>query len=125
MILFIIKGESGDTCRWLGLVSLLFWVLCLILVICRVPIDLVLLLLPWRSRSLNFTIGFHRALGKIELMIYLGYMILATILYLLLREECETLGPLVKWFLVISYLVLIIWAIIDYCEKRKWEEENL
>jgi len=52
-------------------------------------------------------------------------MVLATLLYLILREECETLGPLVKWFLIVSYIVLIIWAIIDYNEKKKWEEENL
>lgn len=124
-IFFIIKNETGDTCSWLGFFSLLFWIFCLIFVFIRIPIDLILILLPWKSGSINFIIGFHRALHSIEVTFYIVYMIIATLLYLILREECETLGPLVKWFLIISYIVLIIWAIIDYNEKKKWEEENL
>lgn len=121
----LIKERKADECKWLGTTTLLFWVFCLVAAILRLPIDAVLVCLPWKMKNIRCVFSYHGCLNCWEWIGYLIYMVIATILVLVAEEGCEELIPFVRWFLIISYVVLIIWACVDYSRKKEWEEENL
>jgi hypothetical protein len=88
-------------------------------------VDAVLVCLPWKMKNIKCVFGFHGFTYCWEWIGYLIFMVFSTLFVLIKEENCEVLIPFLRWFLIISYVVLIIWACVDYSRKKEWEEENL
>lgn len=100
-------------CERLGKWNRIFWIFCFVTVILRL-VDGLLVLIRWKLKNIKCVFGYHGFMDGWEWIIYLLYMIVATVLVLIGGEGCDELIPFERWFLIISYVVLLIWACINY-----------